>query len=148
MSAYLATGVPQYASMVWTREPFLLLSCKSDAAHKIRIKYLSKNTGLNAAGDTEQVALDSFDEIPNIDSQYHSLLVTLMSARICEDLMGLVDPEGKPLYPGLRVTAEVMRNRYERDLQVFKNRATQFKLDVVTKNYDFAGAELDWALRR
>lgn len=143
MSQQIFEGIPSYGIVVYTYLPYILMDKKADLVHKLRIKYLSKNTGLDSSGTTEQSSIDAPDELPNLPSEYHELLVTLMICKIAEDLMNLTDAQGNLLFPGLANTANVMRGRYERDLAAFKNRATQRRIDLIQRPVEMSGMELE-----
>lgn len=148
MSQQISQQMPSFGILVRTQHPYILLNSKADLVHTLRIKYLSTNTGLDSSGITEQASLDAPDELPNLPSDYHELLVTLMIAKVAEDLQGLTNEDGKPLFPGLRATAELMRGRYERDLAAFKNRATQKRIDLIQRPFEFASGEIDRMISR
>ena len=115
-SNIITTDIPSYGTVVLAQTPFILLNTKADAVHKLRIKYLTTNTGTNAAGDSEVEVFTSKSEIPLLPKEYHNLLVELVTTLIAEDLANMTKDDGSPALPGMSGVAQLYRSKYERNL--------------------------------
>lgn len=142
MSVQLQTAQPTFGVLVYERNPIILLDTKADAAHKIRLKYLSLVTATQADGVTERTAIASLTDIPDIPREFRELLLTLIIAKTAEELASVVNTEnGNPLFPAMMQVAQTYRQRYEVELERKKTQARRRPISRQQAPFQFSEME-------
>lgn len=139
--SFVNTGVPSFGRLILSALPHIILDVKADAAHKIRIWYLSTNTGTAGDGLSEVATFTSKTEIPLLPTEHHNLVVELTTAMIAEDFGSIANRDGSPKYPGMLQTAQLFRVRYERNLAKAKESASKRLMGRGPVAFRLAGAE-------
>ena len=119
-----------------------MLNTIADAAHTIRIKYLSSNTGKQTDG-TVVSAIGALGDVPLIPREHHNLLVLLVSTIVAEDLANQINPSsGRPKYPTMAVAAKDLRQRYEFMLLKAKRDARRTYITPLRHAFEFVNTEM------
>jgi hypothetical protein len=139
---------PTYGVLIRARDPFILMDTKADAAHKLRIRYLSRNTATDSSGTTEVSSITQNDQIPDLPETYHEFIITDVVKRICEDLSTHRNRAGTPKYPGLIDALALFRTKYAEELHKYKNQARKRYISDRQNLPDVAGSFTSTRRRR
>ena len=142
MAYQVPTSIPQYGVLVLADNPYILLNVIADGAHKIRIKYLSSNTGKQPDG-TIVSEIGQLGDTPLIPREYHNILVTLVTMLISEELASQVDSgSNKPKHPTMAKAAKDFRERYEYQLIKAKRDARRTYITPLRGAFQFVNTEM------
>jgi hypothetical protein len=140
MAISISTAVPSYGILVMADTPYILLNTKADAAHTIRLKYISSNPAKNTS-NVELAAFASTTDAPHLPVEYHPMVQYLATALIAEELAHRVDAEGKPMFPQMGSAAKYYRELYNSMLQDVKEKSRKRLITGTQQRFSFSGAE-------
>lgn len=140
----ISTGKPSLAVLQKTLQPFVLFDKIADQAYVIRVKYLSKSAGTNAAGTSDVTSFTSRTEIPRLYEEHHELFLLLMGKIIAGELSPLTDKDGKPRFPGMQKAYQYFATEYERELQKAKEKADRRYISRVPPVCNWGGLEISY----
>ena len=141
MAANIGSGQPTHCALVLAREPYLLFNYKANQDYTVRVRYLTKNCGTNAAGDTEVLAIDNKEEIPLLPSEYHHLLILLIGKMLSGELKGVRNKDGSLRYPGMESAYAYYAEQYEMQLAKDLRHARRRTIDRRQAAFKFGGIE-------
>ena len=138
----VSTGRARLATVIRTREPYVLFQDRIDSGYVVNLRYLSKNKGTDSSGATEVLNFTSRTEIPILDERYHRLIMLCAGKFISGELKNLRNPDGTERYPGMSAAYEYYVTEYETQLQKDKDEATHRNITRNPVSFGFAGAEI------
>ena len=140
----ISTGKPALAVLHKTLNPFVMFDKIADSAYVIRVKYLSKNAGTNAAGTSDVTSFTARTEIPRLYEEHHELMLLLMGRMIAGELYPLTNKDGRPRFPGMQRAYEYFTMEYERELQKAKEKADRRYISRVPPASNWGGLEISY----